>query len=119
MDKMDRQERLERTASMAYNKGLINNPGENNCFLNSAVQVSKKYLLAEIFNGSLVVTGKNRGRFLPHKSKLINALNFVLHVLKRRVSNSFSLLEQYYGSVMGFSVIFVGVETVWKQQSDR
>lgn len=41
MDKMDRQERLERTASMAYNKGLINNPGENNCFLNSAVQVSK------------------------------------------------------------------------------
>lgn len=39
MDKMDRQERLERTASMAYNKGLINNPGENNCFLNSAVQV--------------------------------------------------------------------------------
>ena len=58
---------------MAYNKGLINNPGENNCFLNSAVQVSKKYLLAEIFNGSLVVTGKNRGRFLPHKSKLINA----------------------------------------------
>lgn len=40
MDKMDRQERLERTASMAYNKGLINNPGENNCFLNSAVQVS-------------------------------------------------------------------------------
>lgn len=42
MDKLDRQERLERTASMAYNKGLINNPGENNCFLNSAVQVSKK-----------------------------------------------------------------------------
>lgn len=39
MDKLDRQERLERTASMAYNKGLINNPGENNCFLNSAVQV--------------------------------------------------------------------------------
>lgn len=36
---MDRQERLERTASMATNKGLINNPGENNCFLNSAVQV--------------------------------------------------------------------------------
>lgn len=39
MDKLDRQERLERTASIAYNKGLINNPGENNCFLNSAVQV--------------------------------------------------------------------------------
>lgn len=39
MDKIDKQERLERTASMAHNKGLINNPGENNCFLNSAVQV--------------------------------------------------------------------------------
>lgn len=39
MKKMDRQERLERTASMANNKGLLNNPGENNCFLNSAVQV--------------------------------------------------------------------------------
>ena len=43
MDKMDKEERLERTASMAYNKGLINNPGENNCFLNSAVQVRSKF----------------------------------------------------------------------------
>jgi hypothetical protein len=45
MDKMDKQERLERTASMAYNKGLINNPGENNCFLNSAVQVRSTFCL--------------------------------------------------------------------------
>lgn len=41
MNGMDRQERLERTASMANNKGLLNKPGENNCFLNSAVQVSR------------------------------------------------------------------------------
>lgn len=25
--------------SMAYTKGLLNGPGQNNCFLNSAVQV--------------------------------------------------------------------------------
>ncbi|XP_028411836.1 inactive ubiquitin carboxyl-terminal hydrolase 54-like isoform X2 [Dendronephthya gigantea] len=36
---MDKSERLSRTASVAYTKGLLNNPGENNCFLNSAVQV--------------------------------------------------------------------------------
>lgn len=47
MDKMDKQERLERTASMAYNKGLINNPGENNCFLNSAVQVRNTVCLQD------------------------------------------------------------------------
>lgn len=32
--------------SMAYTKGLLNGPGQNNCFLNSAVQVRiyfKKY----------------------------------------------------------------------------
>ena len=45
MDKIDKQERLERTASMACNKGLINNPGENNCFLNSAVQVRTVFCL--------------------------------------------------------------------------
>ena len=37
--KMNREDRLERTMSMAHNKGLLNLPGENNCFLNSAVQV--------------------------------------------------------------------------------
>ena len=47
MDKIDKQERLERTASMAYNKGLINNPGENNCFLNSAVQVRNIFCLQQ------------------------------------------------------------------------
>lgn len=26
--------------SMAYTKGLLNGPGQNNCFLNSAVQVN-------------------------------------------------------------------------------
>lgn len=38
--RMNREDRLERTMSMAHNKGLLNLPGENNCFLNSAVQVS-------------------------------------------------------------------------------
>lgn len=36
--------------SMAYTKGLLNGPGQNNCFLNSAVQVriyqKIKYFLA-------------------------------------------------------------------------
>jgi len=36
--------------SMAYTKGLLNRPGQNNCFLNSAVQVKIyqkiKYFLA-------------------------------------------------------------------------
>lgn len=49
MDKIDKQERLERTASMAHNKGLINNPGENNCFLNSAVQVRTIFYLQQSF----------------------------------------------------------------------
>ena len=66
MDRMDKQERLERTASMAYNKGLINNPGENNCFLNSAVQVSSTFCvqqnarwLISIYKESLLFSASN------------------------------------------------------------
>ena len=40
---MNRSDRLTRTASVAYTKGLLNHPGENNCFLNSAVQVMILY----------------------------------------------------------------------------
>lgn len=29
--------------SLALTKGLLNEPGQNSCFLNSAVQVSGKY----------------------------------------------------------------------------
>ncbi|XP_046861773.1 inactive ubiquitin carboxyl-terminal hydrolase 54-like [Xenia sp. Carnegie-2017] len=36
---MNRTDRLTRKASGALTKGLLNAPGENNCFLNSAVQV--------------------------------------------------------------------------------
>jgi len=70
MDKMDKQERLERTASMAYNKGLINNPGENNCFLNSAVQVRSIVCLQQnvrwlisIYKESLLFSASNITRF--------------------------------------------------------
>lgn len=70
MDKMDKEERLERTASMAYNKGLINNPGENNCFLNSAVQVrcifclqQNVHWLISIYKESLLSFASNITRF--------------------------------------------------------
>nr|CAB3267568.1 inactive ubiquitin carboxyl-terminal hydrolase 54-like [Phallusia mammillata] len=33
------RERMMSTVSIAANKGLLNEPGENNCFLNSAIQV--------------------------------------------------------------------------------
>jgi len=42
------RERFASTASIAANKGLLNEPGENNCFLNSAIQVvgyAKKIVL--------------------------------------------------------------------------
>ena len=34
-----KKKRHSSTASVATNKGLLNEPGENNCFLNSAIQV--------------------------------------------------------------------------------
>ena len=33
---------LDPTVSMVVNKGLTNKPGQNNCFLNAAVQVSRQ-----------------------------------------------------------------------------
>ena len=36
-----KKKRNNSSASIAANKGLLNEPGENNCFLNSAIQVGK------------------------------------------------------------------------------
>lgn len=61
---MNRQDRLERTLSMAQNKGLLNNPGENNCFLNSAVQVSlslKSLLKAHLFYNFIALSFQTCG----------------------------------------------------------
>ncbi|XP_031575312.1 inactive ubiquitin carboxyl-terminal hydrolase 54-like [Actinia tenebrosa] len=65
---MNREERLERTMSMAQNKGLLNNPGQNNCFLNSAVQV---FWHLDVFRRSF---REIKGHFCMGKSCIFCAL---------------------------------------------
>ncbi|OXU27305.1 hypothetical protein TSAR_003189 [Trichomalopsis sarcophagae] len=35
----ERQQQVDQNASFTSTKGLLNGPGQNNCFLNSAVQI--------------------------------------------------------------------------------
>ncbi|KAL1264435.1 hypothetical protein QQF64_004790 [Cirrhinus molitorella] len=48
--------------SIAPSKGLSNEPGQNSCFLNSALQVGLKFALYQYYGQMLFAKGQTQGK---------------------------------------------------------